>query len=120
MVDATPEKARAFVADGFTLPEAKSQVDWLDQNTVFVGTDFGAGSLTDSGYPRVIKRWQRGQPLASAVTVYEGNVVVTQGTILLRAAQVTVTQDKNGGGDVAVRGGAHGHPGYGRERVRVG
>ncbi|MFO1336938.1 MAG: prolyl oligopeptidase family serine peptidase [Burkholderiaceae bacterium] len=63
---------RAFVADGFTLPEAKSQVDWLDQNTVFVGTDFGAGSLTDSGYPRVIKRWQRGQPLASAVTVYEG------------------------------------------------
>ena len=36
------------------------------------------------------------------VTVYEGNVVVTQGTILLRAAQVTVTQDKNGGGDVAV------------------
>lgn len=63
---------RAFVAGGFTLPEAKTEVDWLDENTVLVGTDFGPGSLTDSGYPRVIKRWKRGQPLASAVTVYEG------------------------------------------------
>lgn len=63
---------RRFVEGGFTLPEAKSIVEWLDENTVFVGTDFGPGSLTDSGYPRVIKRWQRGQPLAQAVTVYEG------------------------------------------------
>jgi prolyl oligopeptidase len=63
---------RRFVTDGFALPEAKSEVDWLDENTVFVGTDFGPGSLTDSGYPRVIKRWKRGQPLAEAVTVYEG------------------------------------------------
>ena len=63
---------RAFVDDGFRLPEAKSSVVWLDDNTVFVGTDFGPGSLTDSGYPRVVKRWQRGQPLAQASTVYEG------------------------------------------------
>ncbi|MEK8034144.1 prolyl oligopeptidase family serine peptidase [Ideonella sp. DXS29W] len=63
---------RRFVDGGFTLPEAKSMVDWLDENTVFVGTDFGAGSLTDSGYPRVIKRWKRGEPLSAAVTVYEG------------------------------------------------
>jgi prolyl oligopeptidase len=39
---------------------------------VYIGTDFGPGSLTDSGYPRVIKRWSRGQPLADAVTVFEG------------------------------------------------
>jgi prolyl oligopeptidase len=62
---------RQFVAGGFNLPEAKSDVAWLDRDTVFVGTDFGAGSLTDSGYPRLIKRWQRGQPLADAVTVFE-------------------------------------------------
>ena len=62
----------ADVEDGFTLPEAKSDVDWVNANALFVGTDFGPGSLTDSGYPRVIKRWQRGQPLASAVTVFEG------------------------------------------------
>jgi len=62
---------RRFVADGFKLPEAKSDVAWLDIDTVFVGTDFGPGSLTDSGYPRIIKRWRRGQPLADAATVFE-------------------------------------------------
>ncbi|HYX99918.1 MAG TPA: prolyl oligopeptidase family protein [Mycobacterium sp.] len=63
---------REFVADGFELPEAKSQVAWADADTVLVGTDFGADSLTESGYPRVIKRWRRGTPLADAETVFEG------------------------------------------------
>ena len=62
---------RRFVADGFQLPEAKSEVAWADAHTLYVGTDFGEGSLTDSGYPRIIKRWTRGQPLAEAVTVFE-------------------------------------------------
>ena len=62
----------AFVADGFTLPEAKSDVEWLDRDTLLVGTDIGPGSMTDSGYPRLIQRWRRGQPLAEAVTVFEG------------------------------------------------
>ncbi len=64
--------SKQFVADGFTLPEAKSDVDWRDRDTIYVSTDFGAGSLTDSGYPRIVKRWARGTPLAQAVTVYEG------------------------------------------------
>lgn len=63
---------REFVADGFELPEAKSQIAWADPDTVLVGTDFGADSLTESGYPRVIKRWRRGTPLAAAETVFEG------------------------------------------------
>ena len=63
--------AKRFVDDGFKLPEAKSELDWIDENTVFVATDFGPGSLTDSGYPRIVKRWKRGQPLADAVTVFE-------------------------------------------------
>ena len=62
---------RTFVAGGFFLPEAKSSVDWLDADTVLVGTDFGPGSLTDAGYPRIIRRWKRGQPLSTAVTVFE-------------------------------------------------
>ncbi|WP_091372803.1 prolyl oligopeptidase family serine peptidase [Actinokineospora alba] len=61
-----------FVADGFTLPEAKSRVGWIDADRIYVGTDFGDGSLTTSGYPRVIKEWHRGTPLAEAVTVFEG------------------------------------------------
>ncbi|MCK8646961.1 prolyl oligopeptidase family serine peptidase [Mycobacterium colombiense] len=63
---------RQFVDDGFALPEAKSQVSWADPDTVLVGTDFGPDSLTDSGYPRVVKRWRRGTPLAEAETVFEG------------------------------------------------
>jgi prolyl oligopeptidase len=57
---------------GFVVPEAKSSIDWIDANSVYVAADFGPGSMTDSGYPRVVKRWQRGTPLAQAVTVFEG------------------------------------------------
>ena len=63
---------RVFLKDGFFLPEAKSQVDWVDENTLFVGTNFGEGSLTTSGYPRITKLWKRGTPLAQAETVFEG------------------------------------------------
>jgi prolyl oligopeptidase len=62
---------RRFVAGGFALPEAKSSVTWIDADTIFVSTDFGPGSLTDSGYPRIVKRWRRGTPLADAVKVFE-------------------------------------------------
>ena len=64
---------REFIADGFALPEAKSQIGWADPDTVLVGTDFGPGSLTESGYPRIVKRWRRGTPLAQAETVFEGS-----------------------------------------------
>jgi len=63
---------RAFVADGFYLPEAKSSVDWIDADTLWVGTDFGAGSLTDSGYPRTVRRWTRGRELAAAPETFAG------------------------------------------------
>ncbi len=63
---------REFVTDGFELPEAKSQISWADPDTVLVGTDFGADSLTESGYPRVIKRWRRGTQLGDAETVFKG------------------------------------------------
>ena len=65
-------REKRFVDDGFKLPEAKSDVAWLSADVIYVGTDTGPGSLTDSGYPRAIKRWSRGQPLAAAVTVFEG------------------------------------------------
>jgi prolyl oligopeptidase len=65
---------KAFVKDGFTLPEAKSNVAWRNRDTLYVGTDFGPGSLTTSGYPRVIKEWKRGTPLSAAATVFEGKV----------------------------------------------
>lgn len=65
---------KAFVAGGFALPEAKLEVNWKDKNTLWVGTDFGAGSLTTSGYARLAKEWQRGTPLEDARTVFEASV----------------------------------------------
>jgi prolyl oligopeptidase len=62
----------SFVTDGFTLPEAKSSVAWADADTLLVATDWGEGSLTTSGYPRVVKRWKRGTPLSAATLVKEG------------------------------------------------
>jgi prolyl oligopeptidase len=61
-----------FVEGGFEVPEAKTDIVWRDENSVFIGSDFGPGSLTDSGYPRVIKLWRRGTPLSAATTVFEG------------------------------------------------
>ena len=63
---------QAFVEDGFTLPEAKSRVGWIDDDRIYVGTDFGPGSLTASGYPRIAKEWRRGTPLSEADRVFEG------------------------------------------------
>ncbi|MCB9876119.1 MAG: S9 family peptidase [Planctomycetes bacterium] len=61
---------------GFVLPESKCSVGWRDRDTLFVATDFGpeqpGGSMTTSGYPRVVKLWRRGTPLAKATTVAEG------------------------------------------------
>src|ERR1035437_1644411 len=62
---------KQFIVDGFSLPEAKSEVTWINQDTLLVGTNFGQGSMTKSGYPRIIKQWKRGTPLSTAVSVYE-------------------------------------------------
>ncbi len=66
--------AKSFVKDGFIVPEAKAQVSWKDKDTLWIGTDFGEGSLTTSGYPRIAKQWKRGTLMDEAVTVYEGSV----------------------------------------------
>ncbi|MFR9766849.1 prolyl oligopeptidase family serine peptidase [Nocardia sp. SC052] len=79
---------------GFFLPEAKSEIRWIDIDSVYVGTDFGPGTLTDSGYPRIAKRWRRGTALEEATTVFEGE-----------------------SGDVAVSAGYDRTPGYERHYV---
>ncbi|MDO4025029.1 prolyl oligopeptidase family serine peptidase [Clavibacter michiganensis] len=59
-----------FVEGGFEVPVAKTMVSWIDRDTVFVGTDFGPGSLTESSYARTARRWSRGQALADAPEVH--------------------------------------------------
>jgi prolyl oligopeptidase len=61
-----------FVKDGFNLPESKMNADWIDKDHIFIATNFGDNSMTDSGYARILKEWQRGTPIAAAKTVFEG------------------------------------------------
>ncbi len=65
-------EAAARFLDGFTAPEAKMEVAWHNRDMIYIGTDFGSGSLTSSGYPRIIKEWPRGIPLSQAATIFEG------------------------------------------------
>ncbi|MGO8713571.1 MAG: prolyl oligopeptidase family serine peptidase [Rhizomicrobium sp.] len=63
---------RSFIKSGFTLPEAKSTAAYVDDDTILFATNFGSGSLTTSGYPRIVKIWKRGAAITSARTVFEG------------------------------------------------
>jgi prolyl oligopeptidase len=76
-------RSRSFVKEGFELAEAKSSITYLSEDVVLCGTDFGPGAMTASGYPRIVKLWRRGEPLARARTVYEGKHedVGTQGVV---------------------------------------
>ena len=65
-------KTKSFVSGGFDLPEAKSRIAWFDREHLLVGTNDGEGSLTTSGYPRMVKLWKRGTPLTEAKTLFEG------------------------------------------------
>jgi len=63
--------ARDFVAGGFELPEAKSDCDWLDADTLLLWSALGEGMATDSGYARTIRLWRRGTDIAQAPVLFE-------------------------------------------------
>lgn len=63
-----------WVEDGFILPEGKHRLEWLDRDTLLVATDFGPNTLTESGYPFIVKSLKRGQTLAQASEVYRGDI----------------------------------------------
>ena len=65
-------RTKSFVEDGFVRPESKGGVAWESLDSLIVFTDFGEGSMTPSGYPRIVKRWRRGTPLEEAETLFEG------------------------------------------------
>ena len=63
---------KKFLADGFVLPDAKSDATYLDDDTVLFAT--AADGATTSSYARIVRQWRRGTPVSSAATVYEGEV----------------------------------------------
>ena len=62
---------KKFVTNGFFLPLAKSNVAWIDRDSLLVSTEFGEGTVTESGYPRIVKILKRGQTIAEAETIFE-------------------------------------------------
>lgn len=68
-------RAKRFVGEGegqgFAVKEAKMDFAWLNRDGLLIATDYGEGSLTLSGYPRILKLWKRGTDLARASTVLE-------------------------------------------------
>jgi prolyl oligopeptidase len=63
---------KSFVKGGFHLPKGKQDVSWQDENTLLVSREWKPGQLTESGYPYVIKRLKRGQPLSAATLLFTG------------------------------------------------
>jgi prolyl oligopeptidase len=63
---------KAFVDGGFVMPEAKSGTAWIGADALLVATSWGEGSLTESGYPFIVKRWTRGAELAAAEELIRG------------------------------------------------
>lgn len=68
---------KAFVEGGFVLPEGKHRIEWLDEDTLLVATDFGAENgkptLTESGYPFIVKALKRRGTLEAAVELFRGD-----------------------------------------------
>ncbi len=63
---------RGFLENGFTVPEAKSNVSWAGRDKLLIGTDFGSESMTDSGYPMTVCVWERGKQLSTVREIFRG------------------------------------------------
>ncbi|WP_235912850.1 prolyl oligopeptidase family serine peptidase [Croceibacterium salegens] len=63
---------KSFVEGGFFIPMSQQAYDWVDENHLLVATNWTGKDLTGSGYPYIVKRVTRGQPLANAVEIFRG------------------------------------------------
>jgi prolyl oligopeptidase len=62
----------AFIRDGFFLPRSQLSFDWEDADHLIVSTNWTGQDLTDSGYPYIVKRVTRGEPLSAAHELFKG------------------------------------------------
>jgi len=76
---------KQFIENGFSIDESKGSARYVDENTLIVATDFGEGTMTNSGYPKQVKLWKRGTSLKDAQLIYEGestDAFMTSGYVL--------------------------------------
>ena len=62
-----------FVDGGFVVPESKNTATWADRDTLLVAMAEGEGTVTRSGYARIVKECKRGTPWSAAVKVAEAS-----------------------------------------------
>ncbi len=62
------------VDGGFDLPRGKQDVAWMDKDSLLVGRDWGAGTMSEAGYPITVRLWKRGEPLEKAKEIFRGDV----------------------------------------------
>src|SRR5258708_26443402 len=66
-------EAGGFVDSASRLPRGKQNFAWEDADHILVGREWAPGDLTPSGYPYVVKRLARGQPLAAPAEAFRGD-----------------------------------------------
>ena len=62
----------SFVKGGFVLPKGKQDASWQDENTLLISREWHPGEVSRTGYPYIVKRLKRGQPLSAAVELFRG------------------------------------------------
>lgn len=63
----------AFVTQGFVLPKGKQRVAWEGSDHLLVSRAQTPDELTRAGYPFIVRRWKRGEPLSAAVEIFRGS-----------------------------------------------
>lgn len=81
-----------FVENGFSLPAGRHVIHWLSDQQLIIGTNFGPGSLSRSGFANELRLWQRGTPLANAKTIFRGDAqAVSVNAFGLQTATLNLT-----------------------------
>ena len=65
--------SKTFVENGFNTSESKQSSGWINENQIMIATDFGEGSMNESGYARQVKIWTRGENLEDIEVVFDGD-----------------------------------------------
>ena len=63
---------KQFVEDGFYVPESRNYAQWIDADTLMLGTASEPDAATDSGYPLMTRRWARGTAIKDAPILFTG------------------------------------------------
>ncbi len=80
---------KTFVEGGFQIPESKSRAWWYDDDTLLVAPVLGPETVNESGFPKTLRLWDRGAPMAATKPLFEiGDRDGSLSASLLQAAGV--------------------------------